>query len=90
MLPQRIHEFYKNDLNINKFKLHRDVFHNIIKDQGLTVSSFANVLNIFKDKPHLVIFISKRSFSYVKKIEKLLEKYYDTKTVKQFSSSQLP
>ncbi|XP_022159917.1 zinc finger MYM-type protein 1-like [Myzus persicae] len=56
--PQLICEFYKDDLNIDKLKLHRDMFHDIIKGQGLNVSSFSDVLNIAKDKPHLVIHLT--------------------------------
>lgn len=33
---------------------------------------------------------TKKIFFYVKKIKKLYDKYYDTKTVKQFGSFQLP
>ncbi|XP_060861856.1 zinc finger MYM-type protein 1-like [Metopolophium dirhodum] len=56
--PQLICEFYKDDLNIDKLKLHRDMFHDIIRGQGLNVSSFSDVLNIAKDKPHLVIHLT--------------------------------
>ncbi|XP_026819100.1 zinc finger MYM-type protein 1-like [Rhopalosiphum maidis] len=56
--PQLICEFYKDDLNIDKLKLHRDMFHDIIRSQGLNVSSFSDVLNITKDKPHLVIHLT--------------------------------
>lgn len=56
--PQLICEFYKDDLNIDKLKLHRDMFHDIIKGQGLNVSSFSDVLNIAKDKPYLVIHLT--------------------------------
>jgi len=33
--PQILCEVYKDDLNINKLKLHRNIFHDIIKGQGL-------------------------------------------------------
>ena len=52
--PQLICEFYKDDLNIDKLKLHRDMFHDIIKGQGLNVSSFSDVLNIYKDYGYAV------------------------------------
>ena len=42
-----------------QLKLHRDMFHDIIKGQGLNVSSFSDVLNIAKDKPYLVIHLTK-------------------------------
>lgn len=46
ILTQIILEFSSDDLNINKLKLHRDMFHDVMKGQSLTVSLFANVLNI--------------------------------------------
>lgn len=53
--PQIIYTFYKDDLIINALKLSRDMIHDIIKDQGLIVSSFAVMINISKKKSHLVI-----------------------------------
>ncbi|XP_025422525.1 uncharacterized protein LOC112692168, partial [Sipha flava] len=56
--PEIICTFYKDDINIDKLKLHRDMFHGIIKGQGLIVSSFADILNIFKNKSYLVIHLT--------------------------------
>ncbi|XP_025423132.1 uncharacterized protein LOC112692620 [Sipha flava] len=56
--PQTICTFYKDDINIDKLKIHRDIFHDIIKGQGLIVSSFADILNIFKNKSYLVIHLT--------------------------------
>jgi hypothetical protein len=53
--PQIICTFYRDDKNIDKLKFHRDIFHDIIKGQGLIVSLFADILNIFKIKSYLVI-----------------------------------
>jgi hypothetical protein len=56
--PEIICTFYKDDINIDKLKLHRDMFHDIIKGQGLIVLSFADILNIFKNKSYLVIHLT--------------------------------
>jgi len=56
--PQIVCTFYKDDLNIDKLKLHRDMFHDIIKNQGLIVSSFSDKLNISKNKSYLVIHLT--------------------------------
>jgi len=49
---------YKDHLNIDKLKLHKDMFHDIIKGQGSKVLSFSDVLNFAKDRPHLVIHLT--------------------------------
>jgi hypothetical protein len=56
--PRIICTFYKDDINIDKLKLHKDMFHDIIKGQGLIVSLFADILNIFKNKSYLVIHLT--------------------------------
>lgn len=50
--------FHKDDLNTDKHKLYRDMFHDIIiNGQGLIISLFAAILNIStKNKSHLVIY----------------------------------
>lgn len=56
--PKIICTFYKDDLNIDKLTLHRVMFHDIIKGQGLIVSSFADILIIFKNKSYLIIHLT--------------------------------
>ena len=48
--PEKIREFYGKDLDATKLKLHRDMFHDIIKAQSITVTSVQDVLNVFKSK----------------------------------------
>lgn len=52
---QIVYTFYKRDLNIDTQKFYRDMIHDVIKDQGLIVLSFAVILNISKNKSYLFI-----------------------------------
>lgn len=60
--PKIIYTFYKHDLNIDK--LHRDIFHDIIEGQVLIVSSFTDMLNVFKNKPQLILTVCTHSMHH--------------------------
>jgi len=52
----KYNKIYKEIIDhILSIEVRLGMFHDIIKGQGLNISSFSDVLNIAIDKPHLVI-----------------------------------
>ena len=46
--PKTIRDFYKDDLNIDRLKLHGDMFDDVIEAKHLKVASFMDVLTVLK------------------------------------------
>ncbi|GLV38319.1 hypothetical protein CBL_21255, partial [Carabus blaptoides fortunei] len=51
--PKYLESFFKDDINVSRLKLHRDMLHDILAGQGLQPKSFKDILDIFKTNPHL-------------------------------------
>ena len=56
--PKAICDFYKDDLNIDRLELHRDMFHDIIQAKNLKVASFMDVLNVLKCQENCMIHLT--------------------------------
>lgn len=56
--PKYVDSFFKDDFNISRLKLHRDMLHDILAGEGLQPESFKDILDIFKTKQHLVIHLT--------------------------------